>query len=259
MSFGQKVSDKSSGQIFVRSTHSCRGFPQPRLVGLSMPSDNDKRGRTSGGYSGGLINIQPCQTSNPEAQSEDSNSKNKYPQTQRKCDVARRKRRMSAGLCVTCGKAEFALGKTRCSPCQDKHNLATSITRTRWREQGLCRDCGSHPVVVGFQRCSTCMATRRVHARRHNKDIRMQILEHYGASCACCGEQQVLFLDVDHIDNNGAEHRRSISHEGFSGTTFYRWLVRNHFPDGFQLLCRNCNWGKHRNGGVCPHKEVIDG
>lgn len=26
--------------------------------------------------------------------------------------------------------------------------------------------------------------------------------------------------------------------------------------DRYQLLCFNCNCGRHRNGGVCPHKGV---
>ena len=222
-------------------------------------SDYDKRGRSGGGYNGGSFDSAK-ETSIPESYLDSGivESKN-HSQTQRKCDIMRRDRRKAAGLCVTCGKAEVALGKTRCSDCQGRHNLATNTTRTRWVEQGLCRDCGNYPVEKNFKRCINCMATRRMHALRHNRDIRAQILEHYGPQCACCGEQQVLFLDVDHMENNGAEHRRSVSHDGFHGTTFYRWLKRNNYPDGFQLLCRNCNWSKHRNGGICPHKEVKDG
>jgi hypothetical protein len=30
--------------------------------------------------------------------------------------------------------------------------------------------------------------------------------------------------------------------------------VMNDFPPGFQLLCSNCNHGRARNGGICPHK-----
>ena len=39
------------------------------------------------------------------------------------------------------------------------------------------------------------------------------------------------------------------------GTKFYRWLKRNNFPEGFQVLCFNCNCGKEINKGVCPHKS----
>lgn len=29
-------------------------------------------------------------------------------------------------------------------------------------------------------------------------------------------------------------------------------------PEGFQTLCYNCNIGKHRNGGICPHQHNRD-
>jgi hypothetical protein len=35
-------------------------------------------------------------------------------------------------------------------------------------------------------------------------------------------------------------------------------LCKNGFPKGFQTLCMNCNWGKYRNGGQCPHKGKSD-
>jgi len=240
----------------------------PRPVFSSRPtnlmperSDYEKRGRTNGSYNGNGFGGSSYIRETPSVETFSERSpdrRNKYPQTQRKCDIARLERRKAAGLCTVCGKCEAASGKTRCSDCQGKHNVSANATRSRWIDQGLCRDCGSNPIVAGYKRCDECMATRRIKARGHNKDIRAQILEHYGAKCACCGKLQALFLDVDHIENDGAQHRRSISREGFSGPSFYCWLLRNHFPAGFQLLCRNCNWGKHRNGGTCPHKEVKD-
>ena len=30
------------------------------------------------------------------------------------------------------------------------------------------------------------------------------------------------------------------------------------FPEGFQILCFNCNAGKHRNGGRCPHEQLAE-
>ena len=85
------------------------------------------------------------------------------------------------------------------------------------------------------------------------------VFDHYGRKCACCGEDEILFLTLDHIYNDGAEHRRAIgpywSKKGHAGTAFYRWVVRNNYPDFLQALCSNCNTGKHRNGGECPHKK----
>lgn len=82
--------------------------------------------------------------------------------------------------------------------------------------------------------------------------LRKEILSAYGGKCNCCGESQPLFLEVDHSKNDGFEHRSKI---GRGSKPFYGWLKRNSFPkNGFQLLCANCNQGKHRNGGICPHK-----
>lgn len=82
---------------------------------------------------------------------------------------------------------------------------------------------------------------------------RIEAFNAYGGFvCACCEEREPMFLTIDHIGNDGAAHRKSIGNAGGSG--FFAWLRRNKHPTGFQVLCRNCNWGKHANGGVCPHQ-----
>ena len=84
--------------------------------------------------------------------------------------------------------------------------------------------------------------------RREKKDDKELVYSHYGKICGCCGEAEIMFLTIDHVDNNGCSDRR------INGTHIYRRLIREGFPKNFQVLCRNCNWGKHINGGVCPHK-----
>lgn len=74
-----------------------------------------------------------------------------------------------------------------------------------------------------------------------------------GYVCACCGETERAFLSIDHINNDGAEHKRQNNIR--TGEQMYRWLGRNNYPDGFQVLCMNCQWGKRNNGGVCPHQS----
>jgi predicted restriction endonuclease len=82
--------------------------------------------------------------------------------------------------------------------------------------------------------------------------LRRQILQEYGNVCACCGEHRECMLTIDHIDSKGNEHRKRV---GDSSGNIYKWLRRNGFPkDNFRLLCWNCNCGRHRNGGICPHE-----
>lgn len=76
-------------------------------------------------------------------------------------------------------------------------------------------------------------------------------LAYGGYRCACCGETERMFLSIDHVNNDGAEHKRTCKIR--TGEQLYRWLIRNKFPVGFQILCMNCQWGKRNNNGVCPH------
>ena len=59
-----------------------------------------------------------------------------------------------------------------------------------------------------------------------------------------------LFLEVDHVNGGGAKHYRE-----HTAIAVYNDLIRAGFPSTFQLLCSNCNRGRQRNGGICPHVE----
>jgi len=82
--------------------------------------------------------------------------------------------------------------------------------------------------------------------------LRREIVAAYGGKCACCGEREIAFLELDHSKDDGAAHRKKI---GRGSKACYAWLKKRGFPrDGYQLLCANCNQGRKRNGGICPHR-----
>ena len=91
-------------------------------------------------------------------------------------------------------------------------------------------------------------------AREYRAEYRERVLDAYGRKCSCCGETTLQFLTVDHVHNDGYVARKEKQHP-VDAAGFYRWLVRNNFPKEFQLLCMNCNFGKSRNNGICPHRE----
>lgn len=135
--------------------------------------------------------------------------------------------------------------------------------RARRRAAGLCIDCGAR--ADGFYACEKCRKKRAAyeHAnkamfkrlRKSSTDkIKRQAILHYGDRCSCCEEAEMDFLTLDHVNDDGAEHRRET---GKQGSNFYRWLVKNNFPDDYELrvLCFNCNNGRRVAGGVCPHKR----
>lgn len=92
-------------------------------------------------------------------------------------------------------------------------------------------------------------AKSRIRENAKNAQIRELVLKHYGKSCVCCSEKNTAFLCIDHINGGGEKHRKQIG----GGSAFYKWIVKNDYPDGFQTLCHNCNFAKWRYG-ICPHK-----
>jgi len=98
---------------------------------------------------------------------------------------------------------------------------------------------------------------KKVNAKqKENYDkVRFEVLCHYSTDppkCACCGEDKLYFLSIDHIKGNGSEHRRKIDpKKKMGGNGFVYWLKKNKFPKGYQILCYNCNFAKRQNK-VCP-------
>jgi len=77
-----------------------------------------------------------------------------------------------------------------------------------------------------------------------------------GCLCKCCGEKELAFLSIDHINNDGAKERKKLKTVG-GGANFYRYLKRHNYPDKhrYQVLCMNCQTGKKNNKGICPHQQ----
>jgi hypothetical protein len=90
--------------------------------------------------------------------------------------------------------------------------------------------------------------------RAHYQDLRLEALEHYGSKCACCGETTFEFLSIDHINGGGNQHRKELGIK--AGNKFVRWLKENNWPEGYQILCHNCNLSKGFYG-ECPHNKQI--
>ena len=109
--------------------------------------------------------------------------------------------------------------------------------------------------------------------QKKNDDQRLKVLQGYSKRlsnsdipcCNCCGLNDYLdFLAIDHV--LGKKQMDSV-HElvkiGYSSklkdSKLYQWIVDNDFPDGFQILCHNCNFAKGypRNNGKCPLENKL--
>ncbi len=190
-----------------------------------------------------------------------------------------RKLRAAQGMCVDCGNKPRQKTNQRCSGCQEKDRDRQRAWAKRKRDSGLCGRCGQERENDSLKYCQRCRNYKLEHYQRNAEKIKAQRREQYkgrkeyhrqyaqtrrsllrekvfaaygGPVCSCCKEAESTFLTVDHINEDGPDHRKK--HGLNSSTAFYNWLIANDFPGGFQVLCRNCNWGKHMNGGVCPHQ-----
>ena len=103
------------------------------------------------------------------------------------------------------------------------------------------------------------LLSREYHNRKGRESAlrrKLKIIEYYGPICKCCGVSNHEFLVVDHINGKGNEHRRKMGIKG--GRSFYDWLFKNNFPEGFQILCHNCNFAKDHFIQGCPHSRKGD-
>jgi hypothetical protein len=172
-----------------------------------------------------------------------------------------RRGRLEKGLCVNCGEYPHRKNYHTCEACGRASRSRAKERILTLKKSGLCVSCGRRKAYKASVRCKSCYRRYLGHSRRRHEDerlgksswyhkVRAEAIARYGGQkCACCGEQNSGFLTIDHINSDGNVHRKSVG----AGTEFVSWLARNGFPPGFQVLCYNCNCGRARNGGICPH------
>lgn len=125
-----------------------------------------------------------------------------------------------------------------CNTCKVNKDITCFAVRTDYRNslRKSCRDC-------------TNERTRLVWRK-----LRLEIFDYYGWKCKCCGETIKEFLSLDHINNDGYLDKNP-NGDKKSGKELYLLVKKQGFPDKYQTLCMNCNWGKKLGNGVCPHKK----
>lgn len=150
--------------------------------------------------------------------------------------------------------------KKRCTLCEEWVDL--SGFGTWWDNKGTWK--AKRPYYTA--RCKPCMSKnvkkwREENSERHKQNSRdwtnkmkSLVYDHYGRVCVCCKESEEMFLTIDHINNDGYLIRPRIGGtRGFTSGNWYKRIVDQGFPTDLQVLCFNCNCGKQRNKGVCPH------
>lgn len=94
----------------------------------------------------------------------------------------------------------------------------------------------------------------RGYIHNHNQQLKERVLGYYSngqPKCVRCGNSDLRVLSLDHIANNGYQHRKEVG----AGYSIYRWAERNNYPKGLQALCMNCQWIKRAEKEALLRRE----
>ena len=157
-------------------------------------------------------------------------------------------------------------------PCKECVKARQARYYAKSKTNQMCWGCKSKKVPEGHTHCSACRKKNRAYYHqngdryrqeskdRHYKDKLAAFEVYGGAVCRCCGETELEFLSIDHINGDGAVHRKEMSKNSnssphaYCGHHLHTWLRLNNYPSGFQVLCMNCNFAKG-HFGECPHQR----
>lgn len=100
---------------------------------------------------------------------------------------------------------------------------------------------------------------RVTNKRRERYQILKQIVyDVYGRTCKHCKEDDPDVLTIDHVNNDGAQHRGRLGgnqEQGGRADCIYRDAIVRGFPKDYMVLCMSCNVAKHKNGGRLPRNR----
>lgn len=138
---------------------------------------------------------------------------------------------------------------------KDQLELLLSIAKecTRCKEFKLITEFRDHSIGPSGKHswCNPCINEANISYRKIRK---LKIIENYGGECICCGEKNWEFLTIDHVDNDGAKHKKELGGASY----LYHFLKKNNYPrDKYRLLCFNCN-SSRGSFGYCPHEKKVE-
>ncbi|MBA7683673.1 hypothetical protein ES703_92053 [subsurface metagenome] len=116
-------------------------------------------------------------------------------------------------------------GTKRCSRCGETKPLDEFYRQSKSKDQHgpWCKSCHNkhrHDLYISRRDIEKARAHERYlrlgdEIRRYNnnkhQELKALLVAHYSNNtnrCACCGESEVRFLTIDHINGNGSEHRK---------------------------------------------------
>lgn len=148
---------------------------------------------------------------------------------------------------------EFSQGKKSCPRCKCLKDLSyfkdCVHKKTRTGKRPYCMQCEKE---YHEQNRHKYLDKKNEDGRKNRVALRLRVLKNYSGAekpfCQCCGESYLEFLSLDHIHGGGRKQKKEI------GNHLYKWVEKNNYPEGFRVLCHNCNQSLGAYG-YCPHKK----
>jgi hypothetical protein len=163
-----------------------------------------------------------------------------------------KQKRLADGLCPMCTTRPLAPGRKACRRCLD---LANDRRKAKYAQKNstICMSCLTKPKHNTHTLCLDCLKYRA----NYRLSLKLETFAAYGGNKCSCAHCQLSngsdyrFLTIDHINNDGNIQQKR-------GINLYSWLKKHGYPDGYRILCYNCNSGRQLNNGVCPHQQESD-
>lgn len=137
-------------------------------------------------------------------------------------------------LCFNCNKKKQVLRLRN-----KEKNSSPSDTRTK-----ICTKC-KQDLPIGMFANTKHKISGKVSYCKHCANLyvinrKQKVMNLFGCKCAKCGETDINVLEVDHINNDGSDKRKS----GEDKNIYLKLASGERNTDGLQLLCANCNFEK---------------
>lgn len=146
--------------------------------------------------------------------------------------------------------ASFRQNYYACKSCQckrSKENYASRKPQVLKQKKGYYRQKRKFILVASHERWVTNKEIVLLHYTRifdpdaiepHCRDIFHKHLPN------CPLAKDIRALSIDHIEGGGNKHLKAIGTQAI-----YPWLIKNNFPEGYQVLCMCCQFIKRAKNG----------
>lgn len=135
---------------------------------------------------------------------------------------------------------KFSVVCRKCGVILTDRNWYSSSKKKR---DYICRDCSLIKGKKYYMEHRDSMLRKQIKRNKERRlEMKIDILSYYSPEIKCvkCGFDDIRALTIDHIHGGGRQHREKVGR----GYSFYLWLKKNNYPEGYQVLCMNCQFIK---------------